>query len=234
MDHKLAEISTRLKADRDRPASFVMPVSLVEKDGIGATIHLCTGSTLDIPASAVMNITDLGIADNGRDRFAITGAEIDRATETGRFLHQAAREIHRLSNKVQKLQASLAERRPLAHSATEQLPTQDPALEALPAVAPFDRTLPSSTIKIPFWGTAGNGQIISYVPPFSQYIAQWKVSGLVNCFMTKPPFIEAYITGHPDQVLGIMFYLEAAHGTPLYQEYFANLVLQVVLVQQTT
>ena len=108
------------------------------------------------------------------------------------------------------------------------------AAESSATVAPFDTVLPGVAIKIPFSGVAGNVHEIFYGPPRFQYIKSCQVVALHNCFLVIPPRVLETTPGHPDQILSLVFELDAAHGTPLGVNYDAELAIYVVIVQETT
>jgi hypothetical protein len=133
------------------------------------------------------------------------------------------------------------------HSAQDRLRLQGldahtPSARAVPvaaaksnaAVAPFDTVLPGVAIKIPFSGVAGNIQELFYGPPRFRYIKSCQVMALRNCFLVIPPRVLETTPGQPDQILSLVFELDAAHGTPLGVNYDAELAIYVVIVQETT
>jgi hypothetical protein len=228
----LSEITRGLRKGPALQTQFILPVASVSEDGATANVKLCTGGALHIPTSLVKNIASLGNVQSGDERLAIVSGEIDVSTDAGKALQQTAHEITRLSRTLRTTQEELLRlkraRTPVA--ANEE---NEPVGSEL-QIVPFDYVLPSATIKIQFFAIAGDGHTIVYTVPDFHYIEKWSVSALYNCFMTRQPFITAFITGHPDWPLQIEFFLEAAHGTPLGTNYYGAMELDLVLVQETT
>ena len=230
----LSDLAWGLRRAPRGQSQFTMPVTAMSEDGSSATVKLCTGGTLDIPTSLLKNVTYLGRVQNGDERLVIASGEVDVSTEAGRLLQQAAKEIGRLSVSLQASQNRLRRLLQAGNGTLAQSDEVPPS--AVPIeVVPFDRTLPTASVKLQFWAVAGTPHYVVYEPPADyEYILQWSLTGLYNCYLTEKPYPQGWITGHPTWLTGIIFVLEAAHGTPLGTTYFASLTLNVVIGQQTT
>ncbi len=207
MDKDLARLAASMAAHPTRAPRFILPVESLSGDKSMARVRLCTGRTMDVPTSVLKRIRPMGHMAAGEEKLALAEGEIDTGTDAGRLLAQTAHEILRLS----------------APRAAEQTPH----------VQPFDIVAAPSSIKLQFWGTAGTTQVVSYSPPAFHYFKNWSY-WLANCFNVEPPQVDAWITGHQDEVLGVTFRVDAAHGTPLGTRYYGAITLNLTLVQQTT
>ncbi len=191
---------------------------------------------MDIPMSILKNVKALGTAKTEEESFEIASGEIDVSNDAGMLIQQMAHEIIRLSRSLQTAQERyLQAQNPHVQKTVAQVDYAQ-AHRSTKKVSPFDTVLPEAIVKIPFSGIAGFPTAVTYGVPTAQHLQDWSIFLLKNCFLTQPPQVIA--TGHngnrPDRPIEIQFVLEAAHGTPLFTPYNAQLELDVVLVQETT
>jgi hypothetical protein len=231
----LSEVVKAAKTKSARPSKFVTSVLSVSDDRSRVKVKLCTGRVIDVPISILKNVTFLGTASSGDESWAMAAGELDLSTDVGTLIQQMAHEITRLSRSLQTAQGLLRSHatdtnKPLAHAEESQ------ATNPKTAMTPFDKVLPEQIVKIPITALAGFPHAVVYAAPFSQYIQQWSVFNTVNCYLTQSPTIieTGGPAGRPAQILEIQFVVDAAHGTPLYTTYNAQLVLDLTLVQFTT
>ena len=147
--------------------------------------------------SLLKNVTYLGRVQNGDERLVVASGEVDVSTEAGRLLQQAAKEIGRLSVSLQASQNRLRRLLQAGNGTLAQSDEVPPS--AVPIeVVPFDRTLPTASVKLQFWAVAGTPHYVVYEPPADyEYILQWSLTGLYNCYLTEKPYPQGWITGHP-------------------------------------
>ncbi len=227
---------------------FTLPVVSASSDGSVAKVRLCTGGTLDVPMSAVTNGLLLGHVTIGDERFAIASAEIDTTTASGGLLQQTAHELVKASRALQALRANIAPSDVPDDTVPSVAAKVPPTLE-IGSAAPADIPQAPTTVKIPFWGTAGEPQLIQYRPTDLYYIYNTGLNFMtftaefvtfINCFMeptnTSSRFIFENSPSNPLNLIlvGLDYFVDAQHGTPLGKSYYATLELQLTLVQETT
>jgi hypothetical protein len=233
IEKAVSDLATHTKIDRVRRSRFASSVVSISDDHSTIRARLCTGKVIDVPASILKNVEYLGTMTNDEDRCGIVSGEIDVSTDVGRFIQQMAHEIMRLSGS-----ALSADERLSRSQGTSEYTAVAPTGEVLQGelkeqFVPFDRPLPFGVIKLPFTAIAGFPHQVRYLAPTFQYLTQWSVTPL-HCVLTRAPFVFEWVTGHPDQVLGISFVLEAPPGTPVGITYNAQIDIFGVLVQATT
>jgi len=235
IQNALSEVVKGVNTKLARRSEFVTSVISVADDRSRVKVKLCTGKVIDVPMSILKNVRYLGSAKTEEDSFEIASGEIDISTDTGILIQQMAHEITRLSRSLHASQERfLLLQNPEKNKAAQIDHAEAP--KSAKRVAPFDTTLPETIVKIPFTGIAGFPKAVTYGVPTSQYLQDWSIFLLKNCFLTQPP--QVIETGHdgnrPDRPIEIQFVLDAAHGTALFTTYNAQLELDVVLVQETT
>jgi hypothetical protein len=232
----LSEVVKAAKTKSSRPSKFVTSVLSVSDDRSRVKVKLCTGRVIDVPMSILKNVTFLGTASSGDESWGIAAGELDLSTDVGILIQQMAHEIIHLSRSLQTAQEGLLR----SHATDANKPLvraeESPATTPKTAETPFDNVLPEQIVKIPITALAGFPHAVVYAAPFSQYIQQWSVFNTVNCYLTQSPTIieTGGPAGRPAQILEIQFVVDAAHGTPLYTTYNAQLVLDLTLAQFTT
>ena len=220
----ISAIATGISTEQARQPVFAASVVSIAPDRSMAKVKLCTGSVLDVPMSLLKKVTHRGTATSGEESLGLASAEIDVSTDVGMLVQQMAREVERLSRALQ----TAKERLRIAQS-TET--NAEPATSAIP----FDVVLPPTGVKISFDGIAGNPDRPAFVfyqaPPF-QYIQDWEVVGIVNCYFKFPPIVGGIDA--EGRTLGLQFFPDARHGTPLGTPYTGSIIVNVTLVQLTT
>lgn len=235
LEKTLSELSAGFKSKAVRRLQFVTSVLSIAKDHSSAKVKLCTGAVIDVPTSILKNVTYLGTVTNGNECLGLASAEIDVSRDVGMLIHQMAQELNRVSRSLQVTQEGLAR---LQGAGINKISAQSEELAVTGSkthVTPSDTVLPSTVVKIPFQGVAGDPYapyFIFYQAPAFQYIQDWEVIGTVNCFFKAPPIIGG-IDGQ-GRTIGLQFFPDAAHGTPLGTPYNATVILDVTLVQLTT
>jgi hypothetical protein len=242
MGEVLTELMRGLRVE-PRRWRFTVPVASISEDGARAKVKLCTGGTLDVPMSSVKNIVSVGHVQIGDERLAIASGEIDVSTDAGKLALQTAHELTRVSRTLQAVHQAAEPLKPLdlngvlAHGENGS-PAAD-SLTAVPSekIVPLDYDEPASSIKVPFNAIAGQPANITYQAPVNQYFNLDSLNFQpVNCFLTsgpRYPYVYAIVRG-VKVCVGLYLYLDAAHGTPLGQQYFASITIGLVLVQETT
>lgn len=235
VEKALSELSAGFKSRATGRSQFVTAVLSLSDDHSSAKVKLCTGSVIDVPTSILKNVTYLGTVTNDGESLGIASAEIDVSTDVGLLIYQMAQELSRVSRSLLATQEGLAR---LQSSGINKLLDQSdtlPVTRFKRQLTPSDTVLPSTAVKIPFQGIAGDPYapffIVYAAPPF-QYIQDWEVISTQNCFFKAPPVI-----GGIDQeghTTGLQFFPDAAHGTPLGSHYNGTVTLIVTLVQRTT
>ncbi len=236
-DQALSDLAKAIKIQQVCAPIFVTSVLSISEDHSSAKVKLCTGSIIDVPKSVLKNVTYLGTVTCGDETRGIASGEIDISTDVGKLIQQMANEIIRLSGTVKSSQEAL---RRLQNTTTGQVSSlseeESQAVRLKPKQTPFDTVLPGTVIKIPFQGVAGNLNnpffFVFYAAPAHQYIQEWEVLAHPNCFFVSPPIVGGIDTD--GKVLGLQFFPDAPHGTPLGTPYSATINLYVVLVQRTT
>jgi hypothetical protein len=236
MEETLFKLSNAAKTNLVHRSHFVTSVLSVSDDRSSVKVKLCTGRIIDVPTSVLKNVTPLGTATSGSESWGIASGEIDVSTGVGILIQEMAHEITRLSRSLQITQGALLRLRGTDTNKPLTRAEDTTATDSKTSVVPFDQVLPEQIVKIPFTGLAGFPKAVVYAAPFSQYIEEWSVFNTVNCYLTQSPQIieTGGPAGRPPQVLEIQFVLDAAHGTPIWSTYNAQLVLDVKLVQFTT
>lgn len=224
---KLAEGLKLTPISRD---AFVLPVETVSDDRNSVKVRLCTGGSLEVPIAALKSARRLGHILVDSERLEVASGEIDRSNHSGRLLHQMAIEFQRVAETLQTIRGG-ASRQPLDYG-------QPPAL-----------------IKLPVSGTAGQPVKITYTAPEYHYIQNVLYPGDVGgiagyvaeyvtfsgCFLledqsqlvlTPAPPADPNVRGN--LLTGLILTVDAQHGTPLGQKYFASVWIKVTLIQETT
>lgn len=233
VEQVLSAIATGISTEQARPPVFAASVVSIAADRSMAKVKLCTGSVLDVPMSLLKRVTHRGTVTSGDESLGLASAEIDVSTDVGVFVQQMAREVERLSRALQ----AAKERLRIAQGAQTNdapIPAGDASASATSAI-PFDIVLPPTAVKITFDGIAGDPYkpyLVFYQAPPFQYIQDWEVIGIVNCYFTSPPVVGG-IDAH-GRALGLQFFPAARHGTPLGTPYSASIIVNVTLVQLTT
>ncbi len=231
----LSEVVKGVNRKVSHRSDLVAAILSVSEDRSWLKVKLCTGRVIDVPVSVLKNVVPLGTAKSDDESFGIASGEIDVSTDAGKLIRQMADEVLRMSrlletahHRLRLHEAGITAGQNGANSSQLNRPSV--------TLASFDTVLPETIIKIPFSGVAGFPKSVYYGKPTFQYIQQWSVFQLLNCYLTQPPIVVA--TGHdgnrPDRVTEIQFVLDAAAGTPLGSSYNATLELDLVLVQETT
>ena len=235
LERTLSELSAGFKSKAVRRSQFVTSVLSIAEDHSSAKVKLCTGGVIDVPTSILRNVTYLGTVTNDNECMGITSAEIDVSTGVGMLIHQMAQELSRLSRSLQLNEEGLARLQGLGINSISARSEEIPASGSKTHVTPSDTVLPITVVKIPFQGVAGDPYrpyFIFYQAPAFQYIEEWELIGTVNCFFKAPPIVGG-IDGE-GHILGLQFFPDAAHGTPLGTPYNATIIIDVTLVQRTT
>jgi hypothetical protein len=226
----LSEVVKGVNRKVSRRSELVAAILSVSEDRSSLKVKLCTGRVIDVPVSILKNIVPLGTAKSDDESFGIASGEIDESTDAGKLIRQMADEVIRMSRLLETAHHRLRLREAGitgAHNGTNTSQITRPS---------SDTVLPETIIKIPFSGIAGFPKSVYYGKPVFQYIQQWSIFQLLNCYLTQPPIV--VVTGHdgnrPDRVAEIQFVLDAAPGTALGATYNATLELDLVLVQETT
>lgn len=231
----LSEVVKGVNSKVSRQSELVAAILSVSEDRSWLKVKLCTGRVIDVPVSVLKNIVPLGTAKTEDESFGIASGEIDVSTDAGKLIRQMADEVIRMSRLLETAHHRLRLQEAgitANHTGARESQITGP----LATLASSDTVLPETIIKIPFSGIAGFPKSVYYGKPVFQYIQQWSIFQLLNCYLTRPPNVVA--TGHdgnrPDRVMEIQFVLDAAPGTPLGASYNATLELDLVLVQETT
>jgi hypothetical protein len=235
MQDALSEVVKGVNRKVSHRSEVVAAILSVSDDRSWLRVKLCTGRVIDVPVSVLKNIVPLGTAKSEDESYGIASAEIDVSTDAGMLIRQMADEVLRMSRLLEtahhRLRLHEAGKTGAGAGATESQ-----IMRPTTTLSSADTVLPETIIKIPFSGVAGFPKSVYYGKPTFQYIQQWSVFQLLNCYLTQPPIIVA--TGHdgnrPDRITEIQFVLDAAPGTPLGAAYNATLELDLVLVQETT
>ena len=238
VEETLSALDNGIKAGTVLQSQFVTSVVSITEGRSHAKVKLCTGRMFDVPISLLKNVADLGSVEDDAGRRAIAVGEFDISTEAGVLLQQMAHEMTRLSHSLSIARNRLRRRHDINLDTSKTLAMAEdvPAAASKITVTPFDTVLPGVSIKVVFKAVSGTPHYITYNAPDFQYIqtASIRIDNLVSCYISYPPSVNAYITGHRDQTLGFSFGLEAEHGTPLGVTYEGWVYINVVLVQLTT
>lgn len=235
LEQTLSELGAGFSSKAVRRSQFVTSVLSITEDHSSAKVKLCTGAVIDVPTSILKNVTYLGTVTNDNECLGLASAEIDVSTDVGMLIHQMAQELNRVSRSLQVTQEGLARLQDAGINKGSAQSEEVAAAGPRTRVTPSDNVLPSIAVKIPFQGIAGDPYapyLIFYQAPRYQYIQDWEVIGMVNCYFRFPPMVGG-IDGQ-GRTLGLQFFPDAAHGTPLGTNYSATVVLYVTLVQLTT
>lgn len=229
----LSELVQTLESQGSPAPRFGGLLLTVSDDSATATVRLCTGSILDVPTFILKNVVHRGTLTVGGKRCGLVAAEIDESTALGRFARQLSTEVDTLSRALAAARKKLS-RQELRQ--TEADPQAKAAPQGLESVGdPWDTVQPPTAVKLSFDGIAGNPDRPAFVyyqaPPF-QYIQQWEVIGMVNCYFQWPPIVGSIDA--QGRTTGLQFFPDAQHGTPLGTAYSASIIVNLVLVQLTT
>jgi hypothetical protein len=231
LDKTLSAMSAGFQPKLVRRSQFMTSVVSIAEDHSSAKVKLCTGAVIDVPTSILKNVTYLGTVTNDNECLGLASAEIDVSTEVGMLIHKMAQELDHVSRRLQVTQEGLARLQGAGTAKSEEVAATGPR----PRIRPSDNVLPAIAVKIPFQGIAGNPyapSFIFYQAPAYQYIQDWEVIGTVNCYFRFPPVVGG-IDGQ-GRAIGLQFFPDAAHGTPLGTHYDATVIVYVTLVQETT
>ncbi len=229
----LMQISTSLsKKSVSSSKTFQARVLSINDDKRGARIRLCTGSTFNVPVDVFKRVIHTGTVTVDNECSAIVRAEFDDSTPTGMLLKQLALEVERLSYALNVAKMQLQQSRTEGTGVAPDMQAKGATSAILP---PLDIVEPATVVKIDFNGIAGDINKPAFVfyqaPPF-HYIQSWEVLATPNCYFRFPPMVGGIDA--QGRTLGVQFFPDAAHGTPLGTPYSASISLYVVLVQETT
>jgi hypothetical protein len=235
VEQALSDLATGLKTEQARLPRWVASVVAIAEDHTSAKVKLCTGGLIDVPISILRKVTHLGTVTSWDECLGIASAEIDVSTDVGVLIQQMALEIYRLSRSFEAARGGLQRLQGTDINNVSAPFEKTPVARPKSDVAPSDTVLPQEFPKIQFNGIAGDPYrpyFVFYAAPAHQYINEWEVISLQNCFFRSPPIIGGI--DFDGKTLGLQFFPEAAHGTPVGSPYTATITLQVVLVQRTT
>src|ERR1700687_233487 len=231
----LTDIAAGIKREQARPAVFVASVVSIAEDHSSTKVKLCTGCILDVPMSILKKVTHRGTVRSGDECLGIASGEIDVSTDVGVLIQQRAHEIDRLSHALQASKEGLRHAQGADINNISTPSDETPIAGTRTSATPFDIVMPPTAVKVTFDGIAGNPNRPAFVfyqaPPF-QYIKEWEVIGIVNCFFRFPPIVGGIDA--EGRTLGLQFFPDARHGTPIGTPYTGTIIVNVVLVQLTT
>ena len=229
----LSEVVQTLESQGSPAPRFGALLLTVSEDRSAATVKLCTGSVLDVPTSILKNVSHRGTLTVGDQRCGLVAAEIDESTALGAFVRQLATEVDTLSRALAAARKKLRRQELQRTGADTEANAASQAPESVGD--PLDTVQPPTAVKLSFEGIAGNPNRPAFVyyqaPPF-QYIQQWDVIGMVNCYFKWPPIVGSIDA--QGRTTGLQFFPDAQHGTPLGTAYSASIIVNLVLVQLTT